>query len=175
VSTEAATKRLLRDSAWANDRAAAASLEQGCGVLLKSANWRTLNAEDHGGDSIPSRMVILRQETAPDWWKARAITEALTVKTEKRLAVACLTELAAKTAAPKTDDGSAEIKFDVFLRELLEYPPDVVRDVLRGIANEVVFFPAWKELYTRLEIATAWRRCAHEAVLDAMQRQGLLT
>jgi hypothetical protein len=86
-----------------------------------------------------------------------------------------LTELAAKTAAPKTDDAPADIKFDVFLRELLEYPPDVVRDVLKEAGREFVFFPSWRELYIRLEMATAWRRCAHEAVRGAMQRQGLLT
>src|SRR3546814_11961936 len=87
---------------------------------MKSSRWRTLNAEDHGGDSIPAEMVILRQPTEPDWWKAKAITEDLTVNAEQRLVVACLTELSAKTAQPKTDEGSADIKFDVYLRELQE-------------------------------------------------------
>src|SRR3546814_14655996 len=106
---------------------------------------------------------------------AKAITEALTVNAEQRLVVACLTELSAKTAQPKTDEGSADIKFDVYLRELQEYPPDVVRDVLSECGRECTFFPTWKEIYTRLEVATAWRRCAHAAVLGAMQRQGLVT
>lgn len=90
------------------------------------------------------------------------------------MVVACLTDLAAKTAAPRQDDDSAGIKFDVYLRELMAYPPDVVRDVLRECGKQCTFFPTWSELYARLEVASAWRQSAAAAVQAAIQRQGVL-
>lgn len=75
-----------------------------------------------------------------------------------------LTELKAMTrpAPGSTDDLRVVLK--AYLRRIVEYPADVVRDVLLTQSEQSPWWPAWQELRDRLEIGTYRRRMMKAAL-----------
>jgi hypothetical protein len=62
------------------------------------------------------------------------------------------------------DETDRKASYIAFAEELVDYPPDVIRSVLRGIARTSTFFPALAEIYRECEQAVHHRRVMANAV-----------
>lgn len=74
-----------------------------------------------------------------------------------------LAELGQVTARRETHGAAADLFLAAYIRRLLVYPGDAVRDVLLNWSG--TFFPKWGELKQALDDRVAWRRMIHDALL----------
>lgn len=88
--------------------------------------------------------------------------DALNVPTAERLANAWLADLAAVCAPARGHGEDMAAKLSAYRRRLVEYPPDIVRDVLQEAGDKCRFFPAWSELKEDLDLACEMRRRMRE-------------
>jgi hypothetical protein len=75
-----------------------------------------------------------------------------------------LARLRRLTKSRAEDETDREASYIALAEELIDFPPDVIRSVLRGIGRTSTFFPALAELYRECEQAVHHRRLIANAV-----------
>jgi hypothetical protein len=82
---------------------------------------------------------------------ARAVIDGLSAPAPREKIIEWLTVCAVKTASAKDDDMTSDLKLRVFADDLLQYPGDIVRHVLKEWPSRSKWFPVWKELEDQVQ------------------------
>jgi hypothetical protein len=104
--------------------------------------------------------------------RAHSILSGLSGPATRDQIVEWLTICAVKTAHPKDDDMSSELKLKVFTSELLRFPGDIVRHVLATWPSKSKWFPTWKELEDEITRLGGIRPQIIERVQERLNQQG---
>ncbi len=162
MNIEVATERLLQDSATNNTAAAIAYLERHCGLSVRQEIREWIDPE-YGFDFEVTGHSLERSEGF-SMDAARSAIAALNVATPERLVNVWLADLAAVTASAKGTGDDMTAKLAAYRRRLVNYPPDVVKDVLSEAGDKHKFFPTWQELKEDLDELCDMRRILAKGV-----------
>ena len=98
-----------------------------------------------------------------DFTAALAVVElAMAPASDADIALS-LAALGQVTPRREPHGGAADLFLAAYIRRLLDYPGDVVRDVLQNWSG--TFFPKWGELKQALDERVAWRWMIRDALL----------
>jgi hypothetical protein len=95
---------------------------------------------------------------------ARQLVAAALQPSPPQMVVQELARLRMLTKSRASDETDREAAYVALAEELAEFPPDVIRSALRGIAQREVFFPALAELRDQCQRAVRNRRLLAAAV-----------
>lgn len=86
--------------------------------------------------------------------------------------VKLLTKLRLMTIPRRDEQDDVTLQTAIYRDQLLTYPADVVRCVLKTQPALRPFWPTWKELFDRLETFARPRRLMHAAIDTELSRRG---
>lgn len=109
---------------------------------------------------------LLNQPRAEDLAQARSILNLTLTPMSPEECVKLLTEIKISMRPQQLSAEEHEAQITIYCRDLLEYPADIVRKVLRKWRREKLFWPTPSELLESIEKPTGVRRAMLRA-LDA--------
>lgn len=126
------------------------------GVSVRPS-YRIVYPESGGFESVADGGAVSYAETADRPQALAAIELAMTPAPPEEITKA-LTVLRALTRTRASAAEDIDFEFGVMEQQLGRYPADVVMTVLRTQAERSPWFPAWSELFPRLERLVSARR-----------------
>jgi hypothetical protein len=123
----------------------------------------------HGWDGYAARYELVGELPAADLEIARQIGEEMLRPTREDIVLAELRRLRAVTASREIGQDTLALTFAAYADELLQYPADAVRTVLREWPRSNRFWPSMAELIERLERLVTPRRALREALRRGYQ------
>lgn len=114
--------------------------------------------------------LIVKLDETVDAEGAQAVLSGLTAPAPMSDIIEWLTICAVKTVHAKGDDMSSDLKMKVFASDLMDYPGDVVRHVLKEWPTSNKWFPSWSELVAQIDAMSGNRPAIVQRVGGALRR-----
>lgn len=150
--------------------ASAADLHRDPAVLLPQSVTSCLAAAwtdgdtGHGWDGYVGRYELTAEPPDRDLAVARLIADEALLPSPERMVLAELARLRALTVSRDQSTTDLELIAAAYTDELVKYPPDAVKEVLREWPRSQRFWPSMAELTERLERLVKPRRALREAL-----------
>lgn len=144
---------LRADNPMATDRALRASLPPG---LLSCLEWK-MGLDFDRTEAVMWKATPRTEEAMAMVRSAAQVVRSSMQPTTPNEVVALLTRLHTETKARPEHEFDLQAKLQIYTENIIGYPGDVVRHVLRSQSSMGVFWPAWAELKDRLEMHTSYR------------------
>lgn len=128
--------------------------------------WGEDGDTGYGWDGYVCRYELAREPLADDLAQAIEVAEVMLEEADERFVIAELTRLRVLTVSRGQSTADLELLIAAYADELKKFPPDAIREVLRGYPRSHRFWPSISELLEPLERAVAPRR----ALLDGLRR-----